>query len=97
VRAAVSAELFTDIFAVTIAVVSESAGRVVGAADAGVGFVGEEGLRVAVVPGEGDAEPGCEGGGLGAACLVGVRCQLFWSRGFCIVGRIGRGDRSRTV
>jgi hypothetical protein len=34
-----------------------------------VRFVRVEGARVAVVPGEGDAEPGCEGGGLGAACM----------------------------
>lgn len=33
----------------------------------GVRFVGEESLCAAVVPGQGDAEPGCEGRGLGAA------------------------------
>lgn len=69
-RAAVPAELLADVFAA--AAIGESAGRVIGAADAGVRFVREEGLRVAVIPGEGDAEPGCEGRGLGAACEGGI-------------------------
>ena len=70
-RSAESAELLANVFAAAaIAIVGdEGAGRVERAADSGVRFVREEGLRVAVVPGEGDAEPGCEGGGLGAACL----------------------------
>ena len=66
-RSAESAELLAHVFAIAIA--GEGAGRVERAADGGVRFVWEEGLGVAVVPGEGDAEPGCEGGGLGAACV----------------------------
>ena len=70
-RAAEATELLADVFATAIAVAAagEGAGRVECAADGGVRFVREEGLGVAVVPGEGDAEPGGERSGLGAACL----------------------------
>lgn len=69
-RPAVSAELLADFspsITTTTGVVGEGSGRVEGAADGSVRFVGEKRLRATVVPGEGDAEPGCEGGGLGAA------------------------------
>jgi hypothetical protein len=42
-----------------------------------VRFVRVEGARVAVVPGEGDAEPGCEGGSLGAAWMNGSVSGLY--------------------
>ena len=65
-RPAVPAELLAHVFAA--AITRKGAGRVESAADRGVRFVWEEGLGVAVVPGQGDAEPGCEGCCLGAAC-----------------------------
>lgn len=46
-------------------------GGVVGAADRGVGFVGEEGIGCAVVPGQGNAEECWEGCGVGAAWMWG--------------------------
>jgi len=67
VRAAEAAELLAHVLASTAA--GEGAGRVERATNGGVRFVREEGLGVAVVPGEGDAEPGGERSGLGAACL----------------------------
>ena len=76
-RAAVAAELLAHVFAAAVA--GEGSGRVERAADGGVRFIGEEGLGVAVIPGQGDAEPGCEGCCLGAACFGSrdVSCLSF--------------------
>lgn len=60
-------------------------------------LVREEGLRVAVVPGERDAEPGCEGRGLRAAYRWGLRLA-----GGClglkgVEGGVGRTGRAAVV